>query len=367
LEKGRFGITTKFWLTNQPRLQRHGLEECIRFSTGRATVGTFLGTPAVATGSFAVVDESRLLKSLFQRCHQRGITLLDQTEASSFFSDGERLSIQTNRGPILARLIVDATGGMSQIAASFRLHNVIGFYSIFGGHLQDLTMASSDVVGAYVIRFGDPPPLFEVIPTSATSAFVIVFLASRRLHPPSSLRSSFDDHIRRNPFFHCNSPTQPLSARFGAIPIGQGTRRIIPGLLSCGEAAMIQSPLLGAAFNEVLDHTDGMAEAIDEAFVQMPSGIVTVPNKRSYKKRLNDLLQLSLARKLTDGSLEDFEEMVRYLDKIGPNKAYDLFCTDLSGAGLITAARLSLALARNSPFKARRSDVGPSWLRPPSE
>jgi hypothetical protein len=195
---------------------------------------------------------------------------------------------------------------------------------------------------------------------------VIVFLASRRLHPPASLRSSFDDHVRQNPFFSCSSSKQLFSPKFGAIPIGQSTRRVIPGLLSCGEAAMIQSPLLGAAFNEVLDDTDNMANAINEAFRDTASGIVTVRVKHSITKRLNDRLQLMLARKLTDGSLEDFEALVRFLDRIGPERAYDLFCTNLSGAGLITAARLSLTLARSSPFKATRSDVGPSWTRPPS-
>lgn len=367
LEKAQFGETTKFWLTNHERLARHGLEDCIRFSTNRAVVGTFVGSPAVAIGSFAVVDEARLLGALVQKCREQGIMLLEKTEALSFCRERDSLRVETSRGRVTTRLIVDATGGSSAIAATFRLHRLLGFYSIFGAHLDDLTLKSNDVVGAYVIRLGDPPPLFEVIPTSATSAFVIVFLASRRLHSPASLRSSFDDHVHRNPFFLCNSTYKPSSPKFGAIPIGQSTRRVIPGLLSCGEAAMIQSPLLGAAFNEVLDHTDPIANAVDGAFRRTTSGIVSVTVKYPIAKRLNDTLQAMLARKLTDGSLEDFERLVRFLDKLGPKRAYELFCTNLNVAGIITAVRLASMLARESPFKAARSEVGPSWLKPPSE
>src|SRR5207244_2286021 len=105
------------------------------------------------------------------------------------------------------------------------------------------------------------------------------------------------------------------------------------GLLSFGEAGMIQSPLLGAAFNEVLDHASSVGTAIDEAFQKARSGIVRVKVEYPLTKAWNDRLQLMLARKLTDGSLDDFESLVRFLDRLGPERAYHLFCTMLRGPG----------------------------------
>jgi len=367
LEKHQIGLTSKFWLTNQSRLQRHALEQCVRFTTNRATVGTFLAPPAVATGDFAVVDEERLLRELMRRCDERGVFFSEQTEAFNFHHADSRLTVETNRGPAQTRLIVDATGGLSQIAASFRLHRIIGFYSIYGAHLENLTLASADIVGAYVLRFGDPPPLFEVIPTSSTSAFVVVFVAARRLHSPASLKRAFEDHVRDNPFFHCRQARPQFTAKFGAIPIGASERRHVPGLLSCGESAMIQSPLLGAAFNEMLDHTTLIANGVNEAFHTTTKGLVNVLVKYPLTKRVNDCLQLMLAKRLTDGSLEDFESLVRFLDRLGPRRAYDLFCTSLRGGHMLTALRLAFVLSRRSRFKAERSDAGPSWLKPPSE
>lgn len=347
LERSRIGQTSKFWLTNERRLAKHDLLTAARYTATRATVGTFLGSFAYAEGNFAVVDEAGLLNLLKDRCMRASVRIIENTKVLNVASDDRRLLLQTTSGPYQARLVIDASGGGSPFAATFRLHRLEGFYSVYGAHLKDLRLASEDIVGAHIVHFGHPTPLFEVIPTGPTSAFCVVFLASRNVVEPAKLNSIFQEHVEHNPFFKAEQSIGTSDLKMGVIPIGSAAPRKVPGILPVGEAGMLQSPLLGAAFNEILEYGDLITEAVLTAFSKHRRGIVTPQVRFSILKAINDRIQLMLVRHLLDGTLDSFERLVRFMGELGPTCAYQLFCTQLNWSdvpSLLKAAPRLLAL-----------------------
>jgi len=339
VEKNRLGQTSKFWLTAERRLVQHDLAAAAQYRTKRATLGTFQGSFAFAEGQFTVINDTVLLRLLLERCKNSGVHLLENTKVLSISKQKENLAVQTTDGEYYARLILDASGGNSPFASTFRLHRLEGFYSIFGGHLENLNLKSDDIIGAHVIHFGHPAPIFEIIPTSSTSAFCCVFIIAKEAVDPQRLAKSFEEHIFHNPFFTVNQQfTHNQDLKMGLIPIGRIKRRGMPGVLPVGEAGMLQSPLLGAALNEVLEQADRIINCIMYGFRNQSSGIIHPHLGLPLTKTLNDRLQLALVKPLLDGTLSSFERLVEFLKAVGPSRVYRLFGTELELRDMPTIA-----------------------------
>jgi flavin-dependent dehydrogenase len=349
LERSRIGQTPKFWLTTAERLARHDLLAAAQNSATRATLGTFKGSFAYAEGDFAVADEAALLRILMDRCVQASVCLIENTKVLNVTINGQRLLLETTNGVYQARLVIDASGGGSPFAATFRLHRLEGFYSIYGAHLKDLNLASGDIIGGHIIHFGHPAPILEVIPTGPTSAFCIVFVVSKDVIEPAKLSTSFLEHVDYNPFFKANTSVGANDLKMGVIPIGQPLLKTLPGILPVGEAGMLQSPLLGAAFNEVLEYANLIAQSVLSAFSRQNEGIVQARVKFPIVKVVNDYVQLALVRSLLDGSLASFDRLTSFIKGLGPIGAYRLFATQLGwpdAPSLLKAAPKLMHLGR---------------------
>lgn len=361
LERGKVGETEKFWISTNEKLAAHDLTPFVVYRTTRGTVGTFLGRRVVAEGDFSVLDEEGLLRELRRRCESRGVQILEDTPAKNVSWRTERVEIRTPQEVFSTRLAIDATGGMSPIVAAFRQHHIDGFYSIFGEHLQGITLKTGDIVGAEVLTLSRDPLFFEVVPTGTDSAHVVLFQAVERLRPPEDLQGEYEEHVSSNPFFEISAQTE-VSPKLGVIPIGRTSKRALPGVLSVGEAGMVQAPLLGTAFNEVLDTAPRIVEAVHESFEETKDGIVSPRPKFSLQKRLNDRLQRKLAHYLLQNGLEGFERLVRFLGNLGPQRAYRLFASRLSGTDWwsVTRAGVVARLGRKqlSPDELRQDLTG---------
>jgi flavin-dependent dehydrogenase len=334
VDRHRVGQTSKFWLTTDARLARHDLLAAAQYRTTNATIGTFQGPVAEAHGNFTTVDERTLLALLVERCVEASVRLVEDTKVLSVARADGRQVASTTRGQFHARVVLDASGGASPFAATFRLHRLEGFYSIYGAHLRDLDLATGDVVGAHIVHFGHPAPLFEVIPTGPTSAFCVVFLASRTVVAPTTLSALFQEHVAHNPFFVPRRSGGVLDVKMGVIPIGSGCGRAPRGILPVGEAGMLQSPLLGAAFNEILEYGDHIVDKVRDAFRAGRDGIVHPRVTFPAIKAVNDRVQLLLARRLLEGTLASFERLVQFMKILGPVRSYRMFCTKLGWVDL---------------------------------
>jgi len=184
IERNQLGVTSKFWLTSEKRLIQHDLCAASLYRSDRVTLGTFLGSMAYAEGDFAVIDDKVLLNLLLERCRRTNVQLHEKTKVLSIAQQNQELLVHTTDGLYPARMVLDASGGNSPFAATFRLHRLEGFYSVYGGHLQNLTLSSGDIVGAHVVHFGHPTPILEVIPTGPTSAFCAIFIVGKNVVAP---------------------------------------------------------------------------------------------------------------------------------------------------------------------------------------
>ena len=329
---------TKYWVTSERRLRMHGLDDCILHRAGALVVGTFLSGPVSAMGDLVVVDDHMLLQRLLDRCRVSGVTLLNNSPLLSFVKAEERLRVVTTAGSFHARLLVDATGGQSPIAATFRLHRLDGFYGVYGGLLRNIDLRSQDIVLAYVEHLGHPPPILEVIPCGESRAYCAVFTYSRQLVPPLSLEEAFNGYCRHNQFFSTTKATVFGPAKMGAIPIGSRIRRHLPGVTAIGEAALIQPPLLGTAFNEILEYCDPICAHLSSALARTDGVPSAVNFCYPLLKRAQDRLQLHMTRVLLGGNIETFDRLARFAQHLPDSALYNLCSNELSWPQIVSAA-----------------------------
>ncbi|WP_157195864.1 FAD-dependent oxidoreductase [Bradyrhizobium sp. YR681] len=341
IDSKRLGQTSKFWVTTRRRLQKYELQDCVLSAPSKMTAGTFLGGYVAVDGDFAVVNDRRILEVLIERCRQRSVRLVENCSLISLKWCSDHIQACTTDDSFSVRAIVDASGGSSSIASTFRLHKIDGFYAVYGCELKNIEMKSQDIVLGYVAQLGDPPPIFEIVPTGENSAYCVVFIFSRSLLAPDILATSFERHCRHNPFFSLTTNTEQGERKAGAIAIGHRYRRKLPGILSVGEAAMIQPPLMGTAFNEVLEHTHSICRHLSQELLTNSSIVGAAGPPYPLLKRAQDRLQLFMARRLITGNVEAFDATLRAVAKLPNDIAFNFFSNELSWSQLL---RLSLLL-----------------------
>lgn len=338
IEQGGLGVTTKYWVTSERRLKLHGLTDCIRLSAPAVLLGTFLGSHARAAGDFVVVDDQLLLRVLIGRCRESGVLLAEQCALLNLSWEESHIRADTSCGPYSARLIVDASGGQSPIAATFRLHKLYGFFTVYGALLRNIALRTEDIVLAFVDHLGDPPPVLEVVPRGPDSAYCAVFTYTQQLCPPQSLESTFHAHCHKNKFFSVLPTTEVASPKTGAISIGSIRRRQLPGVISIGEAGLVQPPLLGTAFNEILEYSEALCAHVS-AVLSRTDGVPSTPSYRyPLRKRAQDRLQLEMIRFLLRGNVEVFDRLVRSAGALPEGVLYSLCSNEMTSRQLLSAS-----------------------------
>jgi 2-polyprenyl-6-methoxyphenol hydroxylase-like FAD-dependent oxidoreductase len=347
IERAVLGRTTKYWATTERRLRKYGLADCVVFRPPAMVVGTYLGGRVIAPGDIAVVDEQRLLCDLVTRCRAHGVILEERCNLVNLAWTPDRVTANTSGGAYRARLVLDATGTKSPIAETFRLHRLDGFLSVHGAYLRKIRLRTTDMILAYANTLGDPPLILEVFPTGNDSAYCAVFTYSTRLIRPSSLDSAFRAQCSRNPFFETTQETEFVLGKGGAIAIGRMCRRQLPGILSIGEAGLVQPPLLGSAFNEILEYNDRVCKHVSRLLIATKD-LPRVPSYQyPWNKRVQDRLQLILARMLLKGNVETFDQLVRFMCTLDPSTVYAFCSNELTSEQLVrTACRVPLYLLK---------------------
>ncbi len=336
VESGILNQSSKFWITTNRRLKKFGLEESAIRHIPAMLVGTFLGGNNTIYGDFTVVDDRRFLALLIDQCQSYNVQLKEHcTLLNVSWSDGFVIANTTGKS-YTARLLIDASGGLTTIGNSFNLHRYDGFYAIYGAHMDHLDLHTSDIVLAYIDHLGAPMPFFEIIPTGDESAFCVVFTCTKRLPNPKILHSSFTRYCKHNRFFNCTSNTKRLAIKKGIIPIGKLRKRQLPGILQIGEAGMIQPPLIGTAFNELFDHINDICEHISDLILN-PTKLARPNYHFPALKRTQDCIQREIAKCLIDANVEMFDKIVRIISKY-PSEPVFRFCSnELSWYDLIKA------------------------------
>jgi flavin-dependent dehydrogenase len=330
IERGNLGETSKCWVTTRRRLQKHALDECLLSAPQTMTAGTFLGGHISVDGDFAVVNDQLLLQTLVMRCRDHGARLEERCRLLNLSWLGSRIHAQTTQGLIVTRLLVDATGGLSPVASTFRLNRIEGFYSVYGAMLKNIRLRTFEIVLGYVGHLGDPPPVLEVFPTGEDSAYCVIFVYSRSLISPQTLASSFDDYCRHNPFFEITPATRREKEKAGAIPIGRGDQRRLPGVVSFGESGIIQPPLMGTAFNEILEYADVLCQQISQTLKANQQRLTSTRLSYPLRKRIQDRIQLPLIRTILGGNIERFDTVLRAMSHLPEEVLYNFFSNELT-------------------------------------
>jgi hypothetical protein len=325
-------------------------------------IGTFLGGRAHARGDFAVVDEQMLLQTLIARCRDRGVILTEKCSLLNLSWTGNGLiRVETTGEIFLCQFVIDATGGLSSISQTFRLHRLKGFYAVYGARLSNIQLHSPAIVLAYVGQLGHPPPVFEVIPCGPDSAYCAVFVYGHNLVAPGTLAAMFKSYCGHNPFFTMAPSTEFVAPKLGSIPIGTLRRRRLPGVMPVGEAAMAQPPLLGTAFNEILEYSDEVCSHIDGYLTKRRGWAEAECYRYPLRKRIQDRLQLAVTTILLRQNVEAFDWLVRFTDTLGPESVFGFCSNELTWRQLL---RIALRLPVYALSGARKSPLTDDVSRP---
>jgi flavin-dependent dehydrogenase len=310
------------------------------------TIGSFLGARAEAHGRLAVVDEQRLLARLVDRCRSVGVTLAEHTRVSAIRWTNGVVELDMPNLRVRARLVIDCTGGSSPIAATFRQHELTGFFTIYAEHRTRMVFEPRTIAAAHVSLLGNPPVFFELMPTGSDSAFCIAFTATRRVRPFDQLKTTVDEQIKQEWFVAATAGSQITRRVRGIIPVGRMQRRL-PAIMSFGEAAMLQPPLLGTAFNEVLEHSHAVADQAIEAVLRNRTR--KFRPRYPLAKRLNDSLQWWFAKRLIEASVEEIDYLIRISARLAPETLFALYSNELSPRQFANAAATMLAASLSEP------------------
>jgi 2-polyprenyl-6-methoxyphenol hydroxylase-like FAD-dependent oxidoreductase len=340
LEKGPIGKTSKFWVSTKHRLEMHSLLDCAIHNATTVSMGTFLGGRAVATGDFVVTNEHKFLLTLAERCRQVGVQILEHTRLIEGRHKGMHVEVQTTSGPLMARLLVDATGGNSFFVARQEKHPPYGYFTVYGSHLTGVQLASNEIVLGYVLNDANPVPVLEIVPTGRDSAFCVLIYVTTQHIEPLLLRARFEECLAQNPFLRVTSKTQMLNIKSGSIPIGKPVSRPARGVFSYGEAGLIQPPFTGAAFNEVLEYNNLVASKLAQSLHSRR--VFTEPSVRyPIMKRASDALQTILIQPLISSDAGTFDEIARDLSSLNPDLLFRLLSNELRARDTFSLLRSS--------------------------
>ncbi|HEV3036911.1 MAG TPA: FAD-dependent oxidoreductase [Candidatus Angelobacter sp.] len=339
IERAVLGRTTKCWVTTQRRLQINDLTHCLLYAASEMCAGTFLGSRIEIRGDLAVVDDQAFLQTLIERCAKKNVQLYDKCPIANLRWNKDRIHVETAQHSYATRMVVDASGGQSPLAHTFRLHRIEGFLSCHGAHARPIKLLNRNIVLAYVNQLGDPPLGLEVAPTGEDSAYCLVFTYSRKLITPNELRSAFQQSCQHNPFFQVFPDTKFTTGRVGVVPIGTVRRKSLPGIISIGEAAMVQPPLMGTAFNEILEYNDSICSHITHQLKEFRD----IPPSPAYKypivKRIQDRIQLAMVRALMNRNVESFDQFIRAMSQLPERTLFNFCSNELDWSELFTIAR----------------------------
>lgn len=184
-----------------------------------------------------------------------------------------------------------------------------------------------------------------MIPTGVDSAYCVIFVYSKMLVPSASLAAAFERHCLHNPFFEMTPRSHRGPEKAGAIPIGRVHPRVLPGIIALGEAALVQPPLMGTAFNESLETTNDVCKKISWA-LEHGRGLARVP-RQFYPtlKHFQDRLQLLVVRMLIEGNVEQLDRVFRALNGFSEHLNFKFFSNELTWLELVNlTSRLSIRL-----------------------
>jgi flavin-dependent dehydrogenase len=330
IEKREIGNTSKFWMTTQNRLKRHDMLHCEIAHSRQITLGCFMGSTSIATGEASIIDEGILLSTLSARCKKANVLFYEKCEIVSLCWKNDYLFVDIGRTNISCRLLIDCSGGFSIISSTYQLNKIYGFFSVYGAHITNIELNSNSIALAHIIRLGYPPPYFEVIPIDYNSAICAVFISSKRLVDPFSLKEIFEDHINSNPFFKLRKDSVIISNKMGGIPIGKRIKAHVPNIISYGESAMMQSPLMGSAFNEILEYNDLVASQIVQFLGNANTGSDFLDLKYPKLKYICDFIHRIIVRKLLAGNVATFDNIIRKTSKMNPEILFRIISNDLN-------------------------------------
>src|SRR5262249_53271441 len=142
-------------------------------------------------------------------------------------------------------------------------------------------------------------------------------------------------HCRHNPFFVMTPETTRTNEKLGAIPIGRARTRRLKGIIQLGEAGFVQPPLMGTAFNEILEYTSLVCDRLSVALRRSP-GIPRLPRLLYPRQKwAQDRFQLLIARILIGGNVEVFDDLIRVFSRFSRQIIYSMFCNQLTWSQLL--------------------------------
>jgi hypothetical protein len=124
---------------------------------------------------------------------------------------------------------------------------------------------------------------------------------------------------------------------------------------SVGEAALVQPPLIGTAFNETLEYSDQVCSHLSDCLRSSTGVPESVWFRHPLLKPAQDKMQLAMARLLLRGDVQAFDRLTEFAATLPEQWTHNLCSNEMTWADLLSAAwRFPLyLLSARMPVKRR--------------
>ncbi|MDP7080975.1 MAG: NAD(P)/FAD-dependent oxidoreductase [Candidatus Undinarchaeales archaeon] len=333
IERGEIGHTDKAWGVLETdgyrvdddlvinRLYRGG----IRLRSGERTLD--IEEPMPAGDGCALVDEGKVMAKWRDQAESYGCNLLEKTSYRDLSYTDKGVEIDTDAGPLRARLVIDATGYNSPIAKKLGLNKEPDYYvPTYGGYVEGASFPDP-TSGLVVVRDADTDVFGEYFPLSEERGVSWVFqtikpdeyAAKSEDEWIQGLRDAYEDFASKDPEV---AGSHLVKECYGVIPMRQMDRKAADRVLLVGDAGG-QTPFCTLGFNSIFKGHERVAEQVGYLLEQDELDAISL-NSISYREKnpLSDTLMPILIKQGIEMPVEEMMDLAEPLVKYGSSEAF---------------------------------------------
>ncbi len=245
IEKNRIGVSTKTTSIWKNQLRKFDLQKCAYNNTETFSVASSVDSMrSTHRGDMSMVDLSKALNSLKKRI--KNCEIRENTELKNFSYVDGGLSLDTNKGEIKTKLLIDASGYKGVSTKKFGLQKNMFFYQCYAMECK-VPDYDTDSVLLWDLFDKTKKTSFWIDVFSKRDIVVGVMMIRKRKCSYEKLEKELRRYIKKKKIV-CN----PIGKRWGILPMYNFEKAYFERVLLVGDAASQVIPGSGYGFMSAL-------------------------------------------------------------------------------------------------------------------
>ena len=254
IDKNGIGDTTKIWTTEKKIVDDNKLKQFVSTSFKKGYFKSFNTKKHFVYADFVTLNEKALLKHYKEAVLSNKSDVKSNCEFLSIKKRGKKgLTIETSKGPLSCRLLVDCSGAFSKLGKRYGVWGEHIYYITYG-EVYRLKLEEDEVCIMDSMMNKSPIPSFEVLPVSKKECVFYTFEYVRRPVNEFRLKKFQRTNIEEGYLKDKLRGKKPIREVYGTTPIGHMKKHAVGNVIFFGDSSLI-SPWFGAGgFTNIMMH-----------------------------------------------------------------------------------------------------------------